>query len=156
MTFKVYYSRIERLALGNVKKIKKRQSNLQQIQLKKGRLESEMLRKVPCACAVICGIHYWGQNMTFLEASQLGGICSTAYPADCRRRHTPLAFYKTPSLSPCRFLHTAVIVYRGNSAGKYTMRSIHYSPGTMYFVLVLNYTMQIRKAKERKVCKEQT
>lgn len=26
----------------------------------------------------------------------------------------------------------------------------------MYFVLALNYTMQIQKAKERKVCKEQT
>lgn len=32
--------------------------------------------------------------MTFLEASQLGGICATAYPADCSERHTPLAFYK--------------------------------------------------------------
>lgn len=49
--------------------------------------------------------------MTFLEASQLGGICATAYPADCSQHHTPLAFYKTPSLSPCRPLHTAVIVH---------------------------------------------
>ena len=65
------------------------------------------------------------QNMTFLEASWLGGICATAYPADCSWCHTPLAFYKTPSLSPCGPLHTAVIVHPGDGAGKHTMQSIH-------------------------------
>lgn len=81
--------------------------------------------------------------MTFLEASQLEGICATAYPADCSGCHTPLALYKAPGLSPCRPLHTAVIVCPGHSAGKRTMQSIHRSPRAMYFALALNYTMQI-------------
>lgn len=96
----MYSSRIRRLALGNfLWEGLERLSNPQQAQLKKGRLESET--RSPRACAVICGICYWGQNMTFLEASWLGGICATAYPADCSWCRTPVAFYKTPSLSPC-------------------------------------------------------
>lgn len=88
--------------------------------------------------------------MTFMEASQRGGIYATASPADCRGRHTPLAFYKTPSLSPCRPLHSALIVCQEASDGKYTMQSIHCSPRAMHFALTLNYTVQIAKAKEQR------
>lgn len=95
----MFYSRPGRLAFG---KFLLKRKNLQQTQLKESWLESETPSKVPHAYAVICGIYYWGQNMTFLEASQLGGIWATAYPADCSGCHTPLAFSKTPLLSPCR------------------------------------------------------
>lgn len=127
--------------------LKKKKSRPQR---KKSRLKSETLSKVSCVSAVICGIHYWSQNMTFLEASQCGGICATASPADCRGRHTPLAFYKTASLSPCRPLHSALIVCQEASDGKHTMQTIHCWPRAMHFAVTLNYTVQIAKAKEQR------
>lgn len=87
--------------------------------------------------------------MTFLEASWLGGICATAYPADCSWCHTPLAFDKTPSLSPCGPSTLQLLCTQEAVLG-----SIQCNPHITALAQI--YTMQVWKAKERKVYTEQT
>lgn len=49
-------------------------------------------------------------------------------PSILQRVPHTMAVSKTPSLSPCRHLHSALIVCQEGSDGNHTMQSIHYSP----------------------------
>ena len=142
--FNIYYSRIGRLALGNfLWEGLGRRAIYSKPSGRKAAWNLRRWAKFPVPVLLFVAFIIEAKTWHFWRPLNLGGICATAYPADCSQHHTPLAFYKTPSLSPCRPLHTALIVHWEDSAGKRTMRSIHHSPWAVYFALALNYTVQV-------------
>lgn len=92
--------------------------------------------------------HFWSAPPNLEEFGQL----LTLHIAEDATHH---GSYKTPSLSLCRPLHSALIVGQEASDGKHTMQSIHYSP-ELCIVHWLKTTLCKHARPRTKVCAEPT